>query len=182
MKRRIASIFLAGAGMVFAYSAQSSVIISEIMHHPQSDNNAEQWFELYNTEDSSVDLSGWVVSEGCNFVFPAGTKIGARDNIVVDANTEIFSSLYPEANSVVGNWSGSIGTHIRLTDALGRTVDDVNFATDGDWAQRRLGEVDNGHRGWEWYCEHDGLGKSLELVNRAFSNEYALNWADSTAA
>jgi hypothetical protein len=89
MKRRIASIFLAGAGMVFAYSAQSSVIISEIMHHPQSDNNAEQWFELYNTEDSSVDLSGWVVSEGCNFVFPAGTKIGARDNIVVAANTEI---------------------------------------------------------------------------------------------
>lgn len=182
MKRRIASIFLAGAGMVFEYCAQSSVIISEIMHHPQSDSNAEQWFELYNTEDSSVDLSGWVVSEGCNFVFPAGTKIGARDNIVVAANTEIFSSLYPEANSVVGNWSGSIGTHIRLTDALGRTVDDVNFATDGDWAQRRLGEVDNGHRGWEWYCEHDGLGKSLELVNRAFSNEYALNWADSTAA
>lgn len=179
MKGRIASVILAGAGMFFANGAQGSVIISEIMHHPQSDRNAEQWFELYNTEDSPVDLSGWVVSEGCHFVFPAGTAIGARDYLVVAANSEIFSSLYPEVKSVVGNWAGSIGSHIRLADALGRTVDDVNFATDGDWAQRRLGEIDNGHRGWEWYCEHDGTGKSLELVNRALSNEYALNWSSS---
>ena len=42
-----------------------------------------------------------------------------------------------------------------------------------------MGEIDNGHRGWEWYCEHDGTGKSLELVNRALSNEYALNWSSS---
>lgn len=182
MMRRIASIFLIAAGMALAYSAQSGVIISEIMHHPQSDSNAEQWFELYNTGDSSVNLSGWVVSQGCHFVFPSGTAIGARDYLIVAANTEIFGSAYPEVKAVVGNWAGSIGTHIRLTDHLGKTVDDVNFAADGDWARRRLGPVDNGHRGWEWYCEHDGLGKSLELVNRALSNEYALNWADSAAA
>jgi hypothetical protein len=42
-----------------------------------------------------------------------------------------------------------------------------------------MGPPDRGHRGWQWITQHDGRGKSLELVNPSLPNEYGQNWLAS---
>lgn len=51
-----------------------SIIVTEIMHNPEdvSDQNGE-YFELFNTTGSDIDLYGWTISdnEGQSFTIDA---------------------------------------------------------------------------------------------------------------
>jgi hypothetical protein len=83
---------------------------------------------------------------------------------------------------VVGGWYGRLsnsGEVIELIDDIRVNIDRVRYADEGDWAVREEGPLDNNHRGWVWYDEHDGGGKSLELVNPGLPNQYGQNWAAS---
>ncbi|MCP4743639.1 MAG: hypothetical protein GY871_15655, partial [Actinomycetales bacterium] len=66
-----------------------------------------------------------------------------------------------------------------MEDADGKTVDSVSYADEGEWAIRQRGLPHHQHQGWDWLAEHDGGGKSLELVNPALSNRHGQNWAAS---
>jgi hypothetical protein len=78
----------------------------------------------------------------------------------------------------VGRLSNN-GEAIEILDDAGVQIDRVRYADEGDWAVRELGPVDLGQRGWVWSSEHDGGGKSLELINANMPNEYGQNWAAS---
>lgn len=58
-----------------------SIIISEFLPDPIGSDKAE-WIELYNSGETSVDLSGWKLddAEGGSkpFIFPVGTKIESQ--------------------------------------------------------------------------------------------------------
>ena len=58
-------------------SAQT-VVIFEIMYHPASENPQEQWLEIQNSGSLDVSLTGWRVSNGINFDFPADTLLPAE--------------------------------------------------------------------------------------------------------
>ena len=91
--------------------------------------------------------------------------------------------MHPGVTNVVGGWSGHLsnsGERIRLVDNAGRLVDSVTYADEGDWSVRARGPLDHGHMGWIWLDDHDGGGKSLELVNKTLSNDYGQNWGAST--
>lgn len=68
------------------------------------------------------------------------------------------------------------GERIRLRDAAGEEVDELTYSDQGDWAARRRGPLDNGHRGWVWESTADGDGGSLELANPGLSNRRGQNW------
>lgn len=158
----------------------AEILISEIMYHPVGTNVAEQWFELHNNGTNTTDLNGWKVTKGVEFAFPSNTVVAADGYLVVAADAATFASNHPGVTNFLGGWSGKLGSHLRVVDATGQTVSDLEFGGEGDWAERRLAAPHFGHRGWEWYAEHDGLGKTLELVNAALPNTQALNWASST--
>src|SRR4029077_12849870 len=46
----------------------------------------------------------------------------------------------------------------------------------------RLPDPIRGLPGWEWVALHDGLGRSLELINAALDNNTGENWAPSAFA
>lgn len=47
-----------------AFAASTDVIIIEIMQNPASvADSAGEWFELYNTGDTAVDIDGWTVQD-----------------------------------------------------------------------------------------------------------------------
>ncbi len=157
------------------------VVISEIMYHPSSENVLEEYIELYNKGSSAVSLAGWRFSAGVQFTFPS-VAIPGGGYLVVAADLETFTNKYPAVANVVGNWTGFLnnsGEDIDLDDASGNRVDSVRYADAGDWAVRQRGPLDMGHRGWVWFKEHDGLGKSLELINPLLSNNSGENWAAS---
>lgn len=168
--------------LILILPVYSQVIINEIMYHPSSENVAEEYIELHNRSSTNVSLAGWRISNGVEFTFPSNTVIQANGYLVVTAHDETFATKYPGVPNVVGNWAGILSNSrndIDLDDARGNRVDSVEYADEGDWAVRRPGLLHYNHRGWVWSKEHDGLGKSLELINPALPNEHGQNWAAS---
>lgn len=158
------------------------VVINEIMYHPASDNDAEEYIELHNTSTSDVDVTGWRLDDGVAFVFPE-QSIPASGYLVVTANAEAFAAKYPSVSNFVAGWTGTLangGERIRLRDAAGQLVDQLVYSDEGQWARRERGPLDFEHRGWIWSDAHDGNGRSLELVSQSLSNDYGQNWSASS--
>ena len=160
-----------------------SVVINELMYHPPSTNLLEQWFEIQNTGTNTADLSGWRAHGDVEFVFPTNTTLGPGGYLVVAAHaTDVCQPASDrdqrrlrldrrsQPSPQAGRCRGQHGQQpwISTARAIGRCA--------------CMGAVQYNHQGWEWYAEHDGLGKSLELVNAALPNTYAHNWSSSTVA
>ena len=166
--------------------ARADVVINELMYHPLSELVTEEFIELKNTGVVAVDVSGWAITNGVAFTIPAATPaIPAGGYLVVAANSVAFAAKYPAVTNFVGGWVGQLSNssnNVVLKNAALVTVDSVDYADDGDWAERqRDNPPDFGHRGWGWHSDADGFGKSLELINAAFDNDEGQNWAASTA-
>jgi CotH kinase protein/Lamin Tail Domain len=164
----------------------ADVVISEIMYHPysgalQAENRDEEYIELFNRGSSAVSLRNWQITDGVQFNFP-NVVLDSGAYLVVAADSGVFAARYPEVENVVGRWNGRLsnsGETVELRDDADVIVDSVTYADNGDWSVRELGPVDHGHRGWTWRDDHDGGGKSLELVSVVLPNESGLNWAAS---
>ncbi len=161
-----------------------NVQINEVMFHPPGTNVLEQWFELLNAGTNAVDLSGWSVTKGVDFTFPAPTVLAPGGFLVVAADAGTFAGDHPGVTNVVAGWHGTLGHSLEISDSAGRVVDRVEFYSQGDWATRVLGAGgmagaldDYGGLGWVWSAPQDGHGASLELINPALPNNYAHNWA-----
>ena len=167
-----------------ANASPGDIVISEVMYHPahaplEPEDLGLEWIELTNTGAAAVDLSGWRFADGVEFVFP---KVGlaGRRRLVVTADVEAFSALHPDVTNVIGGWEGRLsnsGETIELRDASDEVVDTIRYADEGEWAVRELGPEHYNHRGWTWRDDHDGGGKSLEVVNLSLPNEHGQNWA-----
>lgn len=178
-----------------------SIVINEIMYHPASENPLDEWIELHNPTGTNVNLSGWRISGGIAFNFATNTIIPAGQYLVVAANATAFDEKYVTVGNVVGHWltwtvtnvNGRSFTNftptlsntrnsITLRDSRDAVIDTVTYADDGDWAVRRRSASLSGVRGWEWFTEADGLGKSLELIQPGLDNSSGQNWTPSTVA
>jgi hypothetical protein len=156
------------------------VVINEIMYHPASQRDAEEFVELWNRAATPVALAGWRLDGGIRFLFPdVALEPGAF--LVIAADPAAFLIAHPEVPqpAVVGGWQGVLsndGERLELLNAADERVDMVRFADDGDWALRARDVVDAGHSGWTWHAPHDGLGASLELINPSRPRDSGQNW------
>ncbi len=157
------------------------VVISEVMYHPPGANELEEYVEVYNAGDEAVQLKGWRFDDGVDFVFPEYV-LNPGAHLAIAADTPTFGLKYDGVTNVVGGWTGQLsnrGERIALVDSHGLLVDAVTYSDEGEWSQRGQGPPDHGHRGWIWLDQHDGGGKSLELVNAQVSNDHGQNWSAS---
>ena len=66
-------LFLSIAGQLQALT------ISEVMYHSSTlDAGGDEFIELYNENVDPVDLSGYSICNGINFVFPRGTYLAGN--------------------------------------------------------------------------------------------------------
>ncbi|MGC6467229.1 MAG: lamin tail domain-containing protein [Akkermansiaceae bacterium] len=143
---------------------QTAIVINEIMYDAPSDQGTGEFIELYNRGSETVDLSGWRISDGVRFDFPAGTTLDAGDYLVIAADADCINSSYPGI-SAIGNWSGGLrdrGELLRIEDANGNLVDEVDYQPEGDWPNLA-----------------DGDGSSMELRHPDMDNNNASAWEDS---
>src|SRR5258708_32911199 len=75
-------------------STQAGVVINEIFYRAPDDIQGLQWLELYNPEAKAIDLSGWKLTDGIRFDFPANTSIAANGFIVICQDTKRFREYY----------------------------------------------------------------------------------------
>ncbi len=160
----------------------ADVVINEIMYHPSSSDPAHEYIELANFGDEAADLNGWAFTKGVNFTFPPVT-IQPGEFLVVAADEAAFVARYGQVDHIVGGWTGKLANdseRIKLENAEGDQIDEVTYADEGDWADRRpQANIFSGYDGWTWEAGHDGEGKSLELINPALSNKRGVNWDES---
>ena len=64
----------------------SDIVINEIMYHPISLNDDDQYVELYNRGANPVNLAGWQFVSGISFAFPSNTIVQPDGYLVVARN------------------------------------------------------------------------------------------------
>ena len=167
---------------------KAAPVLNEIMFHPLGtpvENPAQEWIEILNPDAVVVNVGNWKLSKGVAFTIPANTMIQPGQFLVIAANLAAFSAAHPGfAGQVVGGWTGSLsgsGEQIQLDDSLGVKVNDVTYASDGEWGLRGRGALSFSHRGWAWFNDADGNGRTIELRNPALGNGSGQNWGVSAA-
>ncbi len=151
-------------GNLVRAAAPGQVVINEIMYNPASDDQNEEFLELYNTTGNSINLSGWRFTTGISLTFQSGTSIPANGYLVVSPDilkTQDTYSITAAASYAPTNLSNS-GETITLTDNLGVVIDLVAY---GDSAP--------------WPSSPDRSGPSLELVDHTNDNSLVGSWSGS---
>jgi hypothetical protein len=159
------------------------VVINEVMYHPVSGEDNDQYVELFNQGTNAVELGAWRFVAGIDFTFPPDRVLPAGGYLVVARNARRLMTNYANLtpNNTVGDFLGSLShggerLALALPEELVSTnvqnqvttnlsyvvVDEVSYGTGGRWGK------------WT-----DGGGSSLELIDPRSDHRRAANWADS---
>jgi hypothetical protein len=143
------------------------VAISEIYYHPLDDEDETlEYVELTNTTDETVDLDGYSFTDGFEFVFPAGTSLGAGEIVVVCRDQSAVRDAFGIDNTV-GDFVGFLsndGERVTLVDDRGDLVDSARYRDHGDWD-----------------VSADGYGFSLEKIALDALSDDPASWSGSGA-
>ena len=101
-------ILISGQVIINEYSASNLDLIKD------SFNKTEDWFELYNTSDASVDLSGWYLSDKEDnlekWTIPTGVSIPSKG----------FLTVYCSGRG--GLFNGELHANFKLTQTEGNDI------------------------------------------------------------
>ena len=148
--------------------ADMQIVINEINYHSSQDVDPEDWIELYNNSDFSVDLSGWKFKDSDDthvYSIPDNTVLNADAYIVLCRDVSVFANVFPDVVNVLGDlgfgFDGN-GELLRLYDDALNVVDSLTYDDR-----------------FPWPVEPDGNGPTLALKNPGLNNAAAENWAAS---
>lgn len=123
---------------------QGNLVINEVMYNPEPNDNYNEWIELYNPTNQSINLTGWSITDnsGKDFIEPDfdhgnGTLIIPPDGyaVITDHGTKAYEnftipestvSLYVDDKSI-GNGLGNNGDKIILRNNFNETIDFVEW-------------------------------------------------------
>ena len=73
--------------------ASQLIVISELMYHPQSELDSEEYIELFNNGSVTINLAGFTFSRGISYTIPAvaATNLAPGQRLVVAANVAAFT-------------------------------------------------------------------------------------------
>lgn len=190
------------AGLHLASSAGAQVFISELLYHPVEkeafdtngapvldiSDDVHEFLELHNAGAATVNLSGWRLSGGIAFDFPAGAMIPAGGYLVIAKNPARLAAI-PQyglnTNQIFGPYSGQLGNDgdtVRLRNAADDLADSVSYSPAFPWAisADALGAGDD-WTGLNSY-NYQYRGRSLERVSFGHPANDPANWLASPLA
>ncbi len=146
-----------------AFSAQADIIITEILCDPMevSDNYGE-WFELYNSGASAVDMTGWTISDdgGQSYTF-AAISIEAGEFLVAGISGNMSLNGHVEVDIDYGGFT------------LDNEYDEIILLDESQVEIDRV-EYDN-TQGW-----NVSVGTSMILLDFGTDNNVGSNWGLSS--
>ncbi len=149
-------------------SATNTIIINEINYNSSVNVDPEDWVELYNPNNFSVDVSNWVFKDADDinaFELPSNTTIGPNSFLVLCSDKISFHDIFPQVDNYTGNLGFNLsnaGELIRLYNSEGSVVDSLTYY-----------DVD------PWPVEPDGTGFTLALHDSQSNNSLPENWTYS---
>ena len=143
---------------------RAAVVINEIHFNGVDNTVRNEFIELYNTGPSSESLTGWRISGGVDYSFPAGTSIAAGGYLLVSESPSTILAKF--SKTALGPWVGSLssdGEKVNLRDSSDNVVDEVDYAV-----------------GFPWPVAAGGDGTSLEKINPALDGSLGASWRSAT--
>lgn len=160
------------------------VIINEIMYNPSNaasgggTTDHTEFVEIYNTGSTTVDISGWVLSDGeGELTVNAGSSILSQEYLIFAMKPDSLIDLYGYVPMVNYTSTGSMilsnsGEEITLYDNAKAVIDAVEYDDTLEWGSDY--EDDNTRP------DHDGDGASLERIDPFEPGNDPSNWESST--
>jgi len=145
--------------------ADSVIVFNEIHYHPSNEDNDTEWVELHSLMGVDVDISGWKLEGGINYLFANGTVVPGRGYLLV-ASDPAHPSI--ARRGALGPFTGRLdnnGELIRLVNNNGRTMDQLGYGDGGDWP-----------------VGADGMGFTLSKRNEKTAETRPFNWIASSGS
>ena len=166
---------------VNARRCPAEVVLNEIMYHPISEDNDDEFIELFNPGTNTVDLAGWKLGGGPSYTFTE--TIPANGYLIVPHSRTKLAALYPdrEALMTVGGYAGTLN-NTRDTVTLSKPVTVMSTADPLNPVpvQKNTNVESVTYRdGGEWGKLADGGGSSLERIDPRTDPRLARSWATS---
>ena len=114
-----------------SYSTKAQVVINELVASNLNSafdqaQEADDWFELYNTSNQVVDISNWKISDDFaipnKWTVPNGTTIAANGFLLIWADSDVLQGTN-HANFKLS----AGGEELILSNATGTIIDSVSF-------------------------------------------------------
>lgn len=160
----------------------NEVVINELMYHPISEDDQDQYIELYNRSGTVVNLSGWTLGGGVSFTIPNGTTIAANGYLVIANHRVRFLTNYPAVNSsiVLGDLGGNLsGGGERVTLCMPESLTSTNGSVVTTNFFRIIRDEVTYGTGGRWPELADGGGSSLERIDPRANSRLPAAWAAS---
>lgn len=109
------------------------VLITEVLAHAPNDKMGE-WIKISNLTQSTINLTGWKLTERVTYVFPDDTEIKPNSKLIIAKTTEGFYAMYGFEPDLV--WSdlalGNNGDIVDLRDSENKLMDRLIFGKTTD--------------------------------------------------
>jgi hypothetical protein len=154
-----ASAWLAAGLAVSGLPAAAQMVINELHYNPDLRTERVEFVELLNAGEQPVDVTGWRLSAGVNFTFPAVT-VPPGGFLVVAENPAALKARF--GADALGPYTGGFskyGERVVLRDAADRIVDEVEYRP-----------------GFPWPTMGGPPGYSIELIHPSLDNNLGGSW------
>ncbi|MGA0844900.1 MAG: lamin tail domain-containing protein [Luteolibacter sp.] len=129
-----------------AQSSSLALNFEDIDYNPASLDQDDEYIQLRNPNPEDLDISGWQLTGGVDFVFAPGTVVPGGQSIFVSPSQANFRSreLSPsggEGHFVVGPYAGHLsnfGESLTLLDGQGSVIASTTYEGDPSNEQRFL--------------------------------------------
>ncbi|MFI5171219.1 MAG: lamin tail domain-containing protein, partial [Chitinophagales bacterium] len=142
-------------------------IVDEINYKSSPTEDADDWFELFNSSATDFDLSGWKIKDKNKntFTIPNGVSIAAGGYLVFYQDEAKFNAQFPGIINKVGalnfGFSGE-GDVILIYDSTNKLYQSVGYDDEAPFP-----------------LSPDGGGFALQIVNPVLNLNDASNWMES---
>ena len=146
----------------------AGVVINEINYNSLDSFDPDDWVEIYNSSNETIDLGSWLLKDDNDdhiFTIPLNTLLLPNQYLVFCTDTIKFAALFPDVNPYYGDLGfglGGGGDIVRLFDYNGLLVDIVEYDDIAPWDTLA-----------------DGSGPTLELNHPSLDNTLGENWSAS---
>ena len=150
------------------------LVINEIHYNGVNNTLRNSFIELYNDGPTSTDLSGWRLSGGVDYLFPAGTTLAPEAYLIVAEDPATILNTW--GKTALGPWNEAT---ILYPDG---SKESNGLSNDGSTIRLRnpanhiVAEVDYGNHS-PWPSEGNGEGYSIELKHPGLDASHGSNWS-----
>ena len=160
-------------------STAAKVLISEIYHYVDDAHGSKpgnEWVELYNGTQSTVDVSGWTITDNfASSTLPAGSTISAGGFAIVTPTSQTRDLwLLPSSvkfiftGKIFGDSLSDTDDRVVLRNASGTTIDAVSWGSDTSMMNPSATTT--------------AYGQSLTRISLTTDTDTAADWAARSAS